>query len=71
MARQFKAAALIGFLIVLPFMLLEVVNRRNINTEFPVVLFVVMWVLATLFTAGVMSRVQTRRGVTFLPQSCS
>lgn len=68
MARQFKTAALIGFLVVLPFMLLEVANRQNLNTEFPGVLFVVMWLLAALFTAGVLSLVQTRRGVAFVPR---
>jgi len=37
------SSALISFLIILPFMIMEVVNRRNFNEDFPVMLFFVMW----------------------------
>ena len=37
------SSALISFLLILPLMIMEVVNRRNFNEEFPVMLFFVMW----------------------------
>jgi hypothetical protein len=37
------SSALISLLLILPFMIMEVVNRRNFNEDFPVVLFVGMW----------------------------
>jgi len=36
-------STLIGFLLILPFMILEVVNRRNFNEDFPFMLFFVLW----------------------------
>ncbi|MDQ3005621.1 MAG: hypothetical protein M3R47_09600 [Chloroflexota bacterium] len=36
-------SALTSFLLILPFMVMEVVNRRNFNEGFPIVLFFVMW----------------------------
>ena len=44
-----KSPALISFLIVLPFMILELVNRRNFNADFPFPLFIIMWLLPMLF----------------------
>lgn len=35
--------ALISLLLVLPFMVMEVVNRRDFNEEFPFMLFLVLW----------------------------
>jgi hypothetical protein len=40
---NFKAPALIGLLLIFPFMIMEVVNRRNFNEDFPTFLFFVMW----------------------------
>jgi hypothetical protein len=37
------AAALLGFLLILPFIIMEVVNRRSFNEDFPVMLFFVLW----------------------------
>jgi hypothetical protein len=37
------SSALISFLLILPLMIMEVVNRRNFNEDFPVMLFFVMW----------------------------
>jgi hypothetical protein len=37
------SSAIISLLLILPFMIMEVVNRRNLNEEFPFVLFFVMW----------------------------
>jgi hypothetical protein len=36
--------ALMSLLFVLPFMIMEVVNRRNLNEDFPVMLFFVLWI---------------------------
>ena len=37
------SSALISFLLILPFMIMEVVNRRNFNEDFPFFLFFVLW----------------------------
>jgi hypothetical protein len=44
------SSALIGFLLILPFMIMEVVNRRNFNEDFPIMLFFVLWF--DLFAVG-------------------
>jgi len=41
--KTFGSSALISLLFILPFMIMEVVNRRELNEEFPVALFFVMW----------------------------
>jgi hypothetical protein len=38
-----RLPTIISFLLILPFMIMEVVNRRNLNEDFPVMLFFVMW----------------------------
>jgi len=38
-----KAPTLISLLLILPFMIMEVVNRRNLNKDFPIMLFFVLW----------------------------
>jgi hypothetical protein len=49
MLTNLRLPAMISSLIVLPFMILEVVNRRNFNEGFPIPLFVFMWLLPMLF----------------------
>jgi hypothetical protein len=44
-----KLPAIISALLVIPFMIMEVVNRRNFNEGFPIPLFVIMWLLPVLF----------------------
>ena len=44
-----KRPAIISFLLVIPFMVMEVVNRRNFNEGFTIPLFVIMWLLPVLF----------------------
>jgi len=44
-----RSPAIISFVLVLPFMLLELVNRRNYHEGFPVTLFGVMWLLPVAF----------------------
>lgn len=41
--KTLGSSALISFLLILPFMIMEVVNRRNFNEDFPIMLFFVMW----------------------------
>ena len=56
-----RSPALISFLIVFPFMILELVNRRNFNAGFPIPLFVFMWLLPMLFIITVMPIVRNVR----------
>jgi hypothetical protein len=44
-----RLPAMVSFLLILPFMIMEVVNRQNFNEGFPVPLFIFMWVLPVLF----------------------
>ena len=46
---NFRLPALISFLLVIPFMIMEVANRRNLSEGFPIPLFVIMWLLPLLF----------------------
>jgi len=41
--KPLGSSALISLLFILPFMIMEVVNRRNLHEEFPFALFFVMW----------------------------
>ena len=41
--KTFGSPALISFLVILPFMIMEVVNRRNFNEDFPIFLFFILW----------------------------
>ncbi len=41
--KSFGLSTLISFLFILPFIIMEVVNRRNFNEDFPFMLFFVMW----------------------------
>jgi hypothetical protein len=41
--RTLGSSALIGFLLILPLMIMEVVNRRNFNEDFPFMLFFILW----------------------------
>jgi magnesium-transporting ATPase (P-type) len=48
MLKTLGSSTLISLLLILPFMIMEVVNRRNLNEDFPFMLFFVMWL--NLFT---------------------
>jgi hypothetical protein len=41
--KTLGSSTLISLLLILPFMIMEIVNRRNFNEDFPVVLFFAMW----------------------------
>lgn len=56
-----QSPALISTLLVLPFVILELVNRRNFNEDFPFVLFGFMWVLPVLFLVMLMTIVRNIR----------
>jgi hypothetical protein len=43
MIKIIGSPALISFLLILPFMIMEIVNRRNFDEEFPFMLFSVLW----------------------------
>ncbi len=53
--------ALIGLLLVLPFMLMELVNRWNYQEGFPVNLFGMMWLSAVAFVVILMPIVRNVR----------
>ncbi len=44
-----RSAAIISFIFVFPFMILELVNRRNFHEGFPIVLFGLLWLLPMTF----------------------
>jgi len=56
-----RLPAIISFLIVLPFMILEAVNRQNFHEGFPILLFGFLWLLSTVFIAILMPIMQNLR----------
>jgi hypothetical protein len=56
---NFKTAAIVSSILVLPFMILELINRRNIYSGFPIALFVFMWLLPLAFTIILMPILRT------------
>jgi hypothetical protein len=56
-----RSPALIGLLLVLPFMILELINRRNFNEGFPFLLFGFLWALLIIFIVTLTPIVQTVR----------
>ena len=61
-----KVPAFISFFIVLPFMIMEVANRRIFNEEFPYSLFGFLWLLSLLFLITMMPLVRTVQAGTSL-----
>ena len=43
MFKTIGSPALISLLLILPFMIMEIVNRRNFNEDFPSFLFFILW----------------------------
>ena len=56
-----KLPVLISSILVIPFMIMEVMNRRNFNEGFPIPLFVFMWVLPIIFIVTLMPIVRDLR----------
>jgi len=46
-----KIPALLSLLLVVPFMVMEFVNRRQFHEGYPVVLFLVLWIFPFIFLA--------------------
>ena len=55
------SSALISFLLILPFMIMEVVNRRNFNKDFPFMLFFLLWFNLFAISLILLPIVQARR----------
>ena len=58
---KFKSPVLISLLFVVPFMLLEWVNRRSFNEDFPYSLFGFLWLLSLLFFITIMPIIRNIR----------
>ena len=56
---DFKPASLIGFLVVLPLIILELVNGQDLNLGFPTALFFMLWLLPVLFTITLLPIIRT------------
>ena len=56
-----RSPALISFVLILPFMIMEAVNRRNFNQSFPIPLFIILWLLPVLFILILMPIVKNVR----------
>jgi len=56
-----RSSVIISSALVLPFIIMELVNRRNFNEGFPFPLFGFMWVLPILFILTLAPMVQTVR----------
>ena len=41
--QSIRSSAVISFLLTVPFMIMEIINRRNFNEEFPILLFFAIW----------------------------
>jgi hypothetical protein len=55
------SSGLISFLLILPFTIMEVVNRRNFNEDFPFVLFFVLWLNLFAISLILLPIVRARR----------
>ena len=47
--ESLKTPAIISSMVVLPFLILELLNRQNPSADFPIALFVVLWILSLSF----------------------
>lgn len=59
--KTFGASALIGFLLIIPLMIMEIVNRRNFQEDFPFFLFFIMWLNLFAISLILLPIVQGRR----------
>ena len=57
----FKVPVITSFMLVLPLMIMEVVNRRSFNEGFPILLFIVMWLLPVIFLLILTPMIRTVR----------
>jgi hypothetical protein len=59
--RNLSSSTAISFLLILPFMIMEIINRRNLNEEFPFMLFFVMWLNLIAISLILLTIVRGRR----------
>ena len=52
---------ILSFMLIIPFMIMEVAYRRNFNEGFPIPLFIIMWLLPLLFMLTGMTIVRSVR----------
>ena len=60
-AADLRLPFLVSFLLVIPLMAMEYINRRGFGEEFPVALFVTLWMLPLLFMLLLMPLVKNIR----------
>jgi hypothetical protein len=58
---NFRSPAIISLVLVIPFMILELVHRRNFPESFPIVLFGLLWLLPMIFILTLMPIVRNVR----------
>jgi len=56
-----KLPALLGLILILPFMVLEYVNRRDFHEDYPFQLFAILWLLGTGFVLTLLPLVRDVR----------
>ena len=54
-----KPASLISFIIVLPFIILEMINGQDLDLGFPTALFFMLWLLPVIFIATLLPIIRT------------
>ena len=59
--KPLGSSALLSFLLILPFMIMEVVNRRNFHEDFPIFLFFVLWLNLFAVSVILLPIVRSRR----------
>ena len=60
-ARNLRTPSIISSILVLPFMILEFVNRQAFHEDFPIPLFAIMWLLPLSFILILMPIVRNLR----------
>lgn len=60
MLRNLRTPAIVSSVLVLPFVILELINRRSFHEGFPIELFGLMWLLSLSFILIVMPIVRTQ-----------
>jgi hypothetical protein len=63
---SFITAPLLGFLFLIPLIILEVVNRWQFNERFPVAMYTFAWVLQTAFVwilMSIMSAIRSKKSL--------
>jgi hypothetical protein len=72
MPARLRTAAIISSALVLPFMILELTNRRGLGEGFPIALFGLMWLLPFLFIlilTPILHHLRARPGTVASPQN--